>query len=229
VAKDENERIADALRKLAGEEVSDPSAHLDHHHRDGDEDAHRAPVVRPLEPRRPTRPERPVRPPPPGARAESIVPAQAPKPSLDPAGPPSSPPPASTPPAQSEPSGLDRIIEGEDDLVAMPAPSEEMLLEAALRHRSPASRPRKARSFRTQRTLIPILLTLALLLPAFGVWLIRRPAESELRLYGQRLMIYLLVGGLVFLVLAVINMIQVHGALRAQTAAERSGEPHPSR
>jgi hypothetical protein len=118
--------------------------------------------------------------------------------------------------AHGEASGLDQIVD-DGDLVAVPAPSEDDLLGAAMR-RVRTSHRAKPRAMSLQRTLIPILLTLSVLLPAFGAWMLLRPDESELRLYGQRLMIYLLIGGGVFLVLAIVNMIQVRSSMRATNA-----------
>lgn len=213
MAQDEKDKIADALRALAGEDAHNEAR--ESASTDGVDDLSRPPVVRPLTPHarleRPLRPGAPVRPPVPGAgpsmQVESIVPAQAPKPSLDPV--------QQAPTPQPEP--VPEIVE-DDDLVAVPAPSEEDLMAAAMRHTAPRhpTIATKPRSLTLQRTLIPILLTLALLMPAFGIWLRRRPAESELRLYGQRLLVYLIVGGAVFLILAIVNMFQVRGALRTR-------------
>jgi hypothetical protein len=111
--------------------------------------------------------------------------------------------------------GLENIVVDDDDLMAIPA-SEEMFLSGVMRHASAPARPAKPRSVTVQRTLIPILLTLAVLLPAFGGWLLRRPQESELRMYGQRLMIYLVAASVVFLILAIVNMMQVRGTLHVQ-------------
>jgi len=185
--------------------------------------------VRPLTPHggkpvRPQQPSGPIRPPAPGMRVDSLVPAQAPKPSLDPTDVADVPTPLATPTPQpvasvSDTSGLDQIVGGDDDdLVAVPAPSEEMLMSAAARHMRAPRLPTKTRSATLQRTLIPILLTLGVLLPGFGIWLLVHPAESELHLYGQRLLIYLCIAGAVFLILAIVNMFQVRGALRALRA-----------
>jgi hypothetical protein len=89
-----------------------------------------------------------------------------------------------------------------------------MLMSSGLRHTA-APRAIKRRSMTLQRTLIPILLTLALILPAAGIWLLLHPEESELRAYGQRLFFYLLGGGAVFLFLAIVNMVQVRYAMKA--------------
>jgi len=186
------------------------------------------------------RPSRPLRPPAPGMKPAEIVPAQAPKPSLDRTTP--SPPPARSvpevrqrpvapapiepstkpPPTYSAPDFVtadDDIASSgragaydevdEDDLVAVPAPSAEMLLSSGLRHAAAPRGSKRRRSMTLQRTLIPILLTLAVILPASAFWLVLHPEESELRLYGQRLFFYLLGGGAVFLILAIVNMIQV--------------------
>jgi hypothetical protein len=213
MAKDEKDKLADALRELSSEDANAQSSDkIDHFG-----DLPRAPVVRPLSPHskdaRPQRPTGPVRPPVPGIRADSVVPAQAPKPSLDPANAPDA---LGVPTPQPHPVPAMEQIADDDDLSAVPAPSEEMLMSSGLRQaRSPRVTPTKPRSLTVQRTLIPILLTLALLLPGFGFWLLRRPAESELRIYGRRLLVYLIVGGAIFLVLAIVNMIQVRATLRS--------------
>lgn len=228
------DKLADALRAMSGDESTADAHPID------ESELIEMPPARPATPiQRRARPERPVRPPAPGTAPVEIVPAQAPKPSLRPEdaseslapaadGSPrdpaklDSPGPAGanevSPPASgatdanaelSGPSGLEQIVD--DDLVAVPAPSAEMLMAGA-RHRAAAPRTAKHRSNTLQRTLIPILLTLAFLLPGFGIWLLLRPEQSELRVYGQRLFIYLLGGGAVFLALAIVNMIQVRSA-----------------
>ncbi|MBC8108446.1 MAG: hypothetical protein H7Z14_17810 [Anaerolineae bacterium] len=187
------------------------------------------------------RPARPVRPPAPGMKPLDVVPALAPKPSLAGSTPPSRPTRSNAPavpetrqrPAEPEAIdapvyvGPDFVTAGsgevagaheieEDDLVAVPAPAAEMLMSSGLRH---AAAPRRAstrhRSMTLQRTLIPILLTLALILPAAGIWLLLHPEESELRAYGQRLFLYLVGGGVVFLILAIVNMLQVRTVTNA--------------
>lgn len=180
------------------------------------------------------RPPRPVRPPAPGMKPVDVVPAQAPKPSLDRsaqsqvrAAPetrerPAEPAPLETPAfiTPDDDLGLGEIHGdeevNEDDLVAVPAPSPEMLMSSGLRHAAMPRAIKRQASVTLQRTLIPILLTLALLLPGIGVWLILHPEESELRAYGQKLLIYLIIGGAVFLALAIVNMIQVRAVLQAR-------------
>jgi len=65
-----------------------------------------------------------------------------------------------------------------------------------------------------RRTLIPILLTLGVLLPVLGaVWFVV-PAESPFKAVGQELPWAMLLIGPVFLVVGILNMLQVRAALR---------------
>lgn len=183
---------------------------------------------------------RPVRPPAPGVKPADVVPARAPRPSLQrtpqmpPKQPPRSVPETRQRPAEPAPIEAPAFVTAddgaglggpagsgetsEDDLVAVPAPSAEMLMSSGLLHMSaPRGASSRQRSMTLQRTLIPILLTLALILPGAGVWLILHPAESELRVYGQRLLLYLVGGGVIFIILAIVNMIQVRSVRKARS------------
>jgi len=65
-----------------------------------------------------------------------------------------------------------------------------------------------------RRTLIPILLTLgALMLGLGGAWFVL-PQDSPFRMVGQELPIAMLAIGPVFLVVAILNMLQVRSAMQ---------------
>jgi hypothetical protein len=68
-------------------------------------------------------------------------------------------------------------------------------------------------SLSVRRTLIPILLTLGLLMPALGGAWFLLPAESPFKQSGSELPLAMLGIGPVFLVVAILNMLQVRSAL----------------
>jgi hypothetical protein len=104
-------------------------------------------------------------------------------------------------------------------MLNVPAPSPEVF-----HHRPAPPRPKKiplhARlSFR--RTIIPILLTMGVALPACAVWWMMQDEDSPLKLLGLRFPITLTVVGVVFLALGIVNVIQVKHQLLADEQARR--------
>jgi hypothetical protein len=93
--------------------------------------------------------------------------------------------------------------------INIPAPSST----SAARRRG---RTREAilASLFVRRTLIPIMLTLGILLPVLGAAWFVMPVESPFKAVGQELPWAMLLIGPVFLVVGILNMLQVRAALR---------------
>lgn len=114
-------------------------------------------------------------------------------------------------------SSLANVIE-DDDAVIVPAPEP-----AVFAHRpppAPAKRdPFYARlSFR--RTIIPILLTMGVALPGCAIWWLLQEEDSPLKSLGWQFPATLTVIGIVMLLLAILNMIQVKHAMDAQRVGQ---------
>jgi hypothetical protein len=199
-----------------------------------------------------SRSQRPLRPPVPGARPIDVVAPEAPPPmnvgeaedtdaaysrALTPTR--ATPPPlVPTPQPGHEPEPdhapeFQRIVE-DDGLLEIPAADAEILASSMHHRRREASGhrgPGQPRSLFVQRTIIPILLTLGLLLPGVAIWLMRMPHDSELYAVGQKTRLYLFLVSPIFLALAIVNMLQVRAALkrtRAQNVAATPTEPAPA-
>lgn len=98
------------------------------------------------------------------------------------------------------------------------APADMTSLGAASAQTSSARRRARQRqalldSLFVRRTLIPILLTLGLLMPALGSAWFLLPPESPFKQSGSELPLAMLVIGPVFLVVAILNILQVRSAL----------------
>ena len=130
----------------------------------------------------PVRPARPSRPEAPSARVEPAVPEEA-------------------PPAQPEEPAF--VADDDDDVVVAPAPEPEAFIA-----RKPAGAI-LGPSLEFRRTLIPILLTFGVALPATGIWWFTRDSESPIKVLGIFFPITMMVLGAVLLLLAAMNMAQV--------------------
>lgn len=191
--KNEDE-TADALRRLA-EGEHDPS-----HDEGAPSDA-----IIPMEaPQNESQAQR-RRPAAPGAPSESQSP---PARSSRPARPaiPSAyipePPPIEEPPAQPEEPAF--VAEDEDDdVVVAPAPAPDVFIpkKPTIAVHGP--------SLEFRRTLIPILLTFGVALPATGIWWFTLGPESPIKVLGLFFPITLMVLGAMLLLLAIVNMAQV--------------------
>jgi hypothetical protein len=131
----------------------------------------------------PARPSRPARPEAPSARA--------PESAVDDDG----------PPAQPEEPAF--VSDEDDDVIAAPA-----LAPDAFVARKPAASVHGP-SLEFRRTLIPILLTFGVALPATGIWWFTLDSESPIKVLGLFFPITMMVLGVVLLLLAILNMAQV--------------------
>jgi hypothetical protein len=189
----------DALRRLA--EAQEDSAH-------GDAAPSESSI--PMEaPQNQTQPQR-ARPAAPGAPAESKQsPARPSRPSR-PAAPPTpieqSPAIEAPPPPPEEPAFV--ADDDDDDVVIAPAPEP-----AVFAARKPTA-ALQASSLHFRRTLIPILLTFGVALPAIGIWWFTLDSESPIKVLGLVFPITLMALGIVLLFLAALNMTQVRRILQ---------------
>jgi hypothetical protein len=104
----------------------------------------------------------------------------------------------------------------DDDAVDMPAPPPEVFAPRAGRGAQAARRDPLRRAIHWRRTLIPVLLTLGLLMPALGgAWFVLVPDDSIFKLFRRTIPTVLLAVGPVLLILAIVNMIQVRAMIRA--------------
>ena len=143
------------------------------------------------------------------------------------------PPPRKLRPAAPAPAphdaGLDAPAEpgmqivDDDDAVLIPDLAPERLASTSLYGATRTdSRAGGTRSLRFRRTMIPILLTCGLIFPTLAaLWFATGP-EHVVRRTGMWLPVTLVVLGAVFLLLAVINMIQVRHLI-----AQRRTSPVP--
>gem|GEM_PF-4962403 len=100
-----------------------------------------------------------------------------------------------------------------DDSDAMAAPAPDLSVLARSRPRVIAKRRSYLASLHFRQTIIPILLTLGISMPALALgWLMLDP-DSLLRSAGPALPIGLAVVGVVMLVLAIVNMLSVRHEL----------------
>jgi hypothetical protein len=130
----------------------------------------------------PARPARPARPEAPSAWIEES-------------------PPVEVPPAQSEEPVF--VADDDDDAAVAPAPEPAVFVskKSAVSLHGP--------SIEFRRTLIPILLTFGVALPATGIWWFTLDSESPIKVLGLFFPITLMVLGVMLLALAAMNMAQV--------------------
>jgi hypothetical protein len=105
----------------------------------------------------------------------------------------------------------------DDDAVIVPAPAPEVFA-----HRPAPPRVRRQPFYQQlafRRTIIPILLTMSVALPACAVWWFMQGQDSPIRSLGLKFPITFLVLGLISLGLAIANMLHVKHELAR--AAER--------
>ncbi len=190
----------DALRRLA-------EGHHDSVH---DEDAPSDAIIPMEAPQNAPQPQR-ARPAAPGAPSESKPPPARPSRPARPAEP-SMPAPESTvhepEPAQTEEPEF--VSDEDDDVVVAPAPEPEAFIA-----RKPTSHIHGP-SLEFRRTLIPILLTFGVALPASGIWWFTLDAESPIKVLGLFFPITMMVLGAILLLLAVLNMAQVKRLMQQQ-------------
>ena len=105
------------------------------------------------------------------------------------------------------------IVE-DDDSVIVPALTPDLLASHAPYARA-ATRP-IARSLSLRRTLIPVLLTMGVMLPALAAMWFASDTNSIVRTTGRWLPITFIVLGAVFLLLAIVNMAQVKHLMKDQ-------------
>jgi hypothetical protein len=95
----------------------------------------------------------------------------------------------------------------DDDRVQMPAPTPQDLMatrRAAVRQSNQKS---QSQSLRTRRTIVPILLTLGVMLPALGgLWFVT-DEDSPFRALSVYVPVSLILFGLVLLVAAILNVL----------------------
>jgi len=103
-----------------------------------------------------------------------------------------------------------------DDIVAAPAPDASVFAP-----RRPTRDLVADRQIHNRRTLIPILLTCGVLMPAVGALKWVRGPESPFSAWPVWAPIALGACGVVLLLLAVANMMQVRQMMRARTGAAR--------
>jgi hypothetical protein len=193
MTRNNEDETADALRRLA-EGQQDP-AHGEVAPSDSvipmeaPQNAPQPPRVRPAAPglagepkSPPARPVRPSRPATPPVPAEEFTPAEAP------------------PAVPQEP---EFVAEDDDDDVVAPAPEPEAFIA---RKTTPAIH---GPSLEFRRTLIPILLTFGVALPATGIWWFTLDSESPIKVLGLLFPMTMMVLGALLLLLAIMNMAQV--------------------
>jgi hypothetical protein len=100
----------------------------------------------------------------------------------------------------------------DDDAMMAPAPDRSVFLP---KHRAGGA---ESADLRTKRTLIPILLTCGLLLPAIGTLKWAGGEDSAFASWDIWIPMLLAVAGLILLGLAVLNMLQVRHLLRRRHA-----------
>ena len=190
--KNEDE-TADALRRLA--EAQHDSSHGEIAPSDS---------MIPMEaPQNAPQPQR-VRPAAPGVPADAKPPSARPaRPSRPeaPSAPIEQPTPAAAPPAPLQEPAF--VADDDDDSVVAPAPEPEVFI--ARKHAATVHGP----SLEFRRTLIPILLTFGVALPATGIWWFTLDSESPIKVLGMVFPITMMVLGAVLLLLAAMNMAQV--------------------
>jgi hypothetical protein len=164
----------------------------------------------------------------PNSKARPSTPAQAAKPPVSEA-----PPVEATPPPPSqEPQPIDHeaelaagadavahIIE-DDDTLNLPAASPESILRPRQR-----PRPKRELMFRTvhfKQTIIPIMLTLGVLLPALGGYCLWMGDESPLP-EGKSVPVTIVGLGVVMLAFAVLTMLQVKHELGQRAQGQAAG------
>jgi hypothetical protein len=154
--------------------------------------------------------ERPTRPDGSGAAARPARPAHAPAPVPPKKERPLAPVARDASADATDPPGLSAMhIVDDDDAVIIPDLSADRLVPRTT-YGAPQSSARGAlRSLSFRRTMIPILLTCGLMLPALaGLWFATDP-DHIVRGTGMWLPVTFIVLGAVFLLLAVVNMAQV--------------------
>jgi hypothetical protein len=126
--------------------------------------------------------------------------------------------PPVTPPT-SDPSDISSSLANvvdDDDAVIVPAPSPEVFVHRPAPPRAPRLPLYARMGFR--RTIIPILLTMGVALPACAAWWCTLDEDSPLKLLGLRFPITLAVVGVVLLALGIVNVIQVKHQLEIEGA-----------
>lgn len=103
---------------------------------------------------------------------------------------------------------------GDDDAVIVPAPSIDVFLPKQRGTRAAAKRAASS-SLAMRRTLIPILLTNGVLLPALGAMWFATDVDSPFRRTGAWLPIMLIAVGVLLLVFGVLNALFVRHELAA--------------
>jgi hypothetical protein len=125
--------------------------------------------------------------------------------------------PAGATPA-SEPDPFARIVEGDNVAIAMPPGGVHASTGVSSWSSTSSSRgPRRESLYRTlafRRTIIPILLTLGVSLPALAGWWCLLDRDAPLKQTGAVVPITLLVVGVVLLLLAILNMLYVRHELQ---------------
>src|SRR5207253_2988436 len=122
-----------------------------------------------------------------------------------------------------EPDAFARIVEGENVAIAMPPGAISAGTGFSSWSGSSSSRgPRREslyKSLASRRTIIPILLTLGVSLPALAGWWCLLDRHAPLKQTGPVVPITLLVVGVVLLLLAVLNMLYVRHELQRTASA----------
>jgi hypothetical protein len=184
---------ADALRRLA-------EGHHDSIH---DENAPSDSVIPMEAPQNAAQPQR-ARPAAPGAPIESNAPPARPSRPARPAEPSAAPLESRIEePEPAQPQEPAFVSDDDDDVVVAPAPEPEAFIA-----RKPASHIHGP-SLEFRRTLIPILLTFGVALPATGIWWFTLDSERPLKVLGLFFPITMMVLGAILLLLAFLNMAQV--------------------
>jgi hypothetical protein len=198
MTRNNDDETADALRRLA-----------EGHHDSVHDEAAPSDAIIPMEaPQNAPQPQR-VRPaapgaPIPGAPIESknapARPARPARPSA-PSAPASESKVQEPEPAQPEEPAF--VSDEDDDVVVAPAPEPEAFIA-----RKPVAHVHGP-SLEFRRTLIPILLTFGVALPATGIWWFTLDSDRPLKVLGLFFPITMMVLGVLLLLLAVLNMAQV--------------------
>jgi hypothetical protein len=195
-----DDETADALRRLA-------EGHHDPIH---DESAPSDSVIPMEAPQNAPQPQR-ARPAAPSSPIESNAPPARPSRPARPAAPSAAPSESQieepTPPQPEEPAF---VSDEDDDVVVAPAPEPEAFIA-----RKPTSHIHGP-SLEFRRTLIPILLTFGIALPATAIWWFTLDNERPLKVLGLFFPITLIVLGVILLLLAILNMAQVKRLMQQQ-------------
>jgi hypothetical protein len=115
-------------------------------------------------------------------------------------------------PIPNEPTLVPTPLVDDDDAVIVPAPTPDVFLPK--HHPAPPARARLLASLALRRTLIPILLTSGLMLPALGIMWFMTGEESPFRKPGLGMPVTLITVGVVLLILGLVNALYVKHQLQ---------------